>query len=142
MSTLTAHFDLPRDKRSPGWARRAVTAVLGSWGLSGPEWTGDACAVVSELVTNAVRHGGGSIVLDLEAHGRDVVVSVSDGSPALPRPREPDETGGLGLGLIGSLTVRWSVQAHHGGKRVRAQLPPCPSDGPADAVSARSPEPA
>ncbi|MBG0564702.1 ATP-binding protein [Actinoplanes aureus] len=142
MSTLTAHFDLPRDLQAPGWARRAVTALLLSWGLHEPDWSADVSAVVSELVTNAIRHGGGSIALDLEAHDRDVVVSVSDGSPALPRPREPDETGGLGLVLIESLTVRWYVQAHHGGKRVRAQLPPCPSGGDADAVSARSPEPA
>ncbi|MEU4426686.1 ATP-binding protein [Actinoplanes sp. NPDC024001] len=142
MSTLTAHFDLPRDKHAPGWARRAVTAVLHGWGLHEQDWTDDACAVVSELVTNAVRHGGGSIALDLEAHGRDVVVSVSDGSPVLPRPRTPDETGGLGLPLIASLTVSWDAQPYQGGKRVRAQLPPCPSGGTADAASARPPEPA
>ncbi|WP_328470690.1 ATP-binding protein [Actinoplanes sp. NBC_00393] len=142
MSTLTAHFDLPLDNQAPGWSRRAVTAVLRSWGLHEPDWTADACAVVSELVTNAVRHGGGSIALDLEAHGRDVVVSVSDGSPVLPRPRPPDETGGLGLVLIDSLTVRWYAQPHHDGKRVRAQLLPCPSGGHADTVSARSAEPA
>ena len=142
MSTLTAHFDLPRDKHAPGWARRAVTAVLSGWGLTDRDWTDDACAVVSELVTNAVRHGGGGIALDLEAHGRDVVISVSDGSPVLPRPRKPDETGGLGLALIGSLTVSWDAQPHRGGKQVRAQLPPCPHGGDADATSARSAEPA
>jgi anti-sigma regulatory factor (Ser/Thr protein kinase) len=70
MSSLTAHFDLPLDRYAPRWARRSVTAVLGGWGFDDPEWSDAASAVVSELVTNAVRHGGGAIMLDIEAHGR------------------------------------------------------------------------
>ena len=137
MSTLTAHLDLPLDAFAPGWARRTVAGVLGSWGLHETDWSDDASAVVSELVTNAVRHGGGTIMLDLEAHGRDVTVSVSDGSSVVPRRREPDGTGGLGLALIESLAVRWFVEPFEGGKRVRVLLRPCPVAGHAGAGSAR-----
>ncbi|GAA4605374.1 hypothetical protein GCM10023107_71810 [Actinoplanes octamycinicus] len=126
---MTAHFDLPLDSTAPRWARSAVTAVLGGWGLRDQEWLDDAAAVVSELVTNAVRHGGGAVVVDVEAYGRQVTVSVADGSSVVPRRREPDGTGGLGLRIIESLTTRWFVQSYEGGKRVRAELPLSPGPG-------------
>ncbi|MEU4690697.1 ATP-binding protein [Actinoplanes sp. NPDC023714] len=129
MSALTAHFDLPLDSSAPGWARSAVKAVLGGWGLRDQAWLDDATTVVSELVTNAVRHGGGAVVVDVEAYGRQVTLSVADGSSVVPRRREPDGTGGLGLRIIESLTTRWFVQSYEGGKRVRAELRPFPGDG-------------
>ena len=141
MSTLTAHFDLPLDHTAPRWARSAVTAVVGGWGLRDQEWLDSVMTVVSELVSNAVRHGGGEIVVDIEAHGRQVIVSVADGSSVVPRPREPDGTGGLGLTIIEALTRRWYVQSHEGGKRVRAELLPCPGDGVTTGGTART-EPA
>jgi anti-sigma regulatory factor (Ser/Thr protein kinase) len=128
LSTLTAHFDLPLNTHAPRYARHVVATVLASWGLSDDEWSDAAATVVSELVGNAVRHGGGAVVLDLEAHARQAVVSVSDGSSVVPRRREPDGTGGLGIALIEALTARWYVESHRGGKRVRAELLPCPDD--------------
>src|SRR5689334_1876873 len=112
MSTLTAHFDLPLDGTAPGWARNAVRAVLGAWGLRDTDWLDGVMTVVSELVSNAVRHGGGEIVVDVEAYGRVAIVSVADGSSVVPRPRDPDQTGGLGLAIIDALTTRWDVQSH------------------------------
>ncbi|KOT65818.1 MULTISPECIES: ATP-binding protein [Streptomyces] len=52
--------------------------------------------VVSELVTNALRHGGGTCTLKLTAHPDSVEVAVHDHSPQIPRMRAPDLNGGAG----------------------------------------------
>jgi hypothetical protein len=49
--------------------------------------------VVPELLTNALRHGGGTCTLDLSAHPYDIEVAVHDGSPQPPRMRTPDLNG-------------------------------------------------
>src|SRR5687767_3736300 len=89
MSELTAHLDVPLDRGAPAAARRAVTAVLAGWGFRDDDWLDSTAVVVSELVTNAVRHGGGCVALHLEARAGRVVVSVADESPVLPRRRAP-----------------------------------------------------
>ncbi|BCJ46374.1 hypothetical protein GCM10010168_60130 [Actinoplanes ianthinogenes] len=124
MSTLTANLDLPLHHGAPGAARRAVVAVLTGWGFHDQDWLETAAVVVSELVTNAVRHGGGCLALAVEAHEGRVVVSVADGSAVVPRRRDPDDEGGRGLALIEALADRWTVRNHEGGKQVRVLLPP------------------
>ncbi len=52
--------------------------------------------VVSELVTNALRHGGGACTLYLSAHLDGIEVAVHDRSPRTPRMRTPDLNGGTG----------------------------------------------
>ncbi|MGW7439412.1 ATP-binding protein [Streptomyces sp. NPDC054849] len=52
--------------------------------------------VVSELVTNALRHGGGTCTLNLTAHRDDIEVAVHDHSREAPRMRTPDLNGGTG----------------------------------------------
>ncbi|WP_434590973.1 ATP-binding protein [Streptomyces sp. A5-4] len=52
--------------------------------------------VVSELVTNALRHGGGRYRLEMSASPHVVIVAVSDPSPTHPRERTPDLDGGGG----------------------------------------------
>jgi anti-sigma regulatory factor (Ser/Thr protein kinase) len=126
MSEFTAHLDVPLDRGAPAAARRAVTAVLAGWGFRDDDWLDGTAVVVSELVTNAVRHGGGCVALHLEAHGGRVVVSVADESPVAPRRRAPDEVGGRGLALIEAMAAGWTVENHQGGKRVRVELFPCP----------------
>ena len=126
MSALTAHLDVPLDRDAPATARRAVATVLSGWGFRDTEWLDGASVVVSELVTNAVRHGGGCVSLQLEAYGEHVIVSVADGSSVVPRRRDPDSSGGRGILLIEALSAGWSVENHEGGKRVRVELPPCP----------------
>ncbi|WP_092545857.1 ATP-binding protein [Actinoplanes derwentensis] len=129
MSELTAHLDVPLDRGAPGSARRAATAVLTGWGFRDEDWLDAAAVVVSELVTNAVRHGGGCLELQLEAHDATVVVSVADGSAVVPRRRDPDGIGGRGIALIEALSAGWSVQNYQGGKRVRVELLACPGAG-------------
>lgn len=137
MSALTAHLDVPLDRGAPGAARRAVAAVLNGWGFRDPDWLDGVSVVVSELVTNAVRHGGGCVALHVEAHDEKVVVSVADGSSVVPRRRDPDGIGGRGIALIEALAVGWTVQNHEGGKRVLVELYPCPGARVGDSASAR-----
>jgi anti-sigma regulatory factor (Ser/Thr protein kinase) len=122
MSELTAHLDVPLGLSAPAAARRAVTAVLEGWGFRETCWLDAAAVVVSELVTNAVRHGGGCVSLQLEAHGDRVIVSVADGSSVVPRRRDPDGIGGRGIALIEALSAGWHVETYQGGKRVRVEL--------------------
>ncbi|BBH69951.1 hypothetical protein ACTI_66360 [Actinoplanes sp. OR16] len=126
MSTLTAHFDVPIGPDSPRTTRKAVLGILTVWGYTDESWADDVAVVVSELVTNAVQHGAGAVLLEIEAYGPQVVVSVADGSAVVPRRREPDGRGGRGLMLVEALTTRWHVEEHQGGKRVRAELRPYP----------------
>jgi anti-sigma regulatory factor (Ser/Thr protein kinase) len=129
VTTLTAHFDVPPGKRAPSSARAVVDTVLLSWGLDDANWRDETALIVSELVTNAVCHGGGEITLEIVADGPGVCVVVTDGSAAPPRRREPDDTGGRGLIVIEALAARWQVHSHGSGKRVRVDLHPHPESG-------------
>ncbi|MGA5305916.1 ATP-binding protein [Nucisporomicrobium flavum] len=126
MTALTAHFDVPIGPDSPGTSRQAVVDILRVWGYIDDLWVADAAVVVSELVTNAVQHGAGSVTLGIEAYGLHVIISVADGSSVIPRRREPDGRGGRGLLLVEAFTQHWTVEDHQGGKRVRAELQPYP----------------
>jgi hypothetical protein len=46
--------------------------------------------VVSELVTDALRDGGGTRTMDLTAHPDSIEVAVHEPSPQVPRMRTPD----------------------------------------------------
>jgi anti-sigma regulatory factor (Ser/Thr protein kinase) len=138
MSELTAQLDLPLGVDAPAAARRAVTAVLGGWGFRDPMWLEAAAIVVSELVTNAVRHGGGEVAFAVEAHGERVMLCVADGSSVVPRRREPGGDGGRGLAVIEALAAGWDVRDHQGGKQVRVQLQPYPGPLPTRSGTGRA----
>ncbi len=55
--------------------------------------------LVSELVTNAVLHAGTDLLLGIADADRYVRVSVTDGSPALPRQRRINHASSTGRGL-------------------------------------------
>lgn len=82
--------------------------------------------VVSELVTNALRHGGGTCALDLTAHPDSIEVAVHDRSPQAPRMRTPDlngGTGGFGWPMVNHLAHATAVTRQAaGGKTVSALL--------------------
>jgi anti-sigma regulatory factor (Ser/Thr protein kinase) len=75
------------------------------------EMLDDALLLISELVTNAVLHGGPPIVLAIDCDGEGLHVRVRDGSPAEPRRRsaDADAEGGRGLTLVELLTTTWGV---------------------------------
>ncbi|MEE1735200.1 ATP-binding protein [Streptomyces sp. BE147] len=83
--------------------------------------------VVSELVTNALHHGGGTCILNLTAHPDSIEVAVQDTSPLAPRMRTPDRTGGtggFGWPMVNHLARTTAVTRQAaGGKTVSAFLP-------------------
>lgn len=88
----------------------------------------DALLLISELVTNAVLHGGPPILLGIECDGDVLRVRVRDGSPVVPSPRQagPDAEGGRGMTLVELLTNTWGVtpvaDEHGAGKQVWFEL--------------------
>ncbi|MBV9022410.1 MAG: ATP-binding protein [Streptomycetaceae bacterium] len=91
-----------------------------------PETAETLALVVSELATNALRHGGGHYTLKLSATADAVNVAVSDLNPAPPRERTPDPnggTGGFGWHMICRLTDNVTITPGPGrGKTIHARL--------------------
>jgi anti-sigma regulatory factor (Ser/Thr protein kinase) len=85
----------------------------------------NAVTVATELVENAVRHGGSAPMLLLELRDRRLTVAVRDESPDPPREPKPDtsRTGGWGLTIVSALSRTWGCYPWpRGGKVVWAVL--------------------
>ncbi|MEV5355646.1 ATP-binding protein [Streptomyces sp. NPDC093516] len=121
-------YHLPDEAQSARRARRLTTQFLArpahrAEGLDADQ-IGDAALIVSELVTNATRHGG-SCRLCLHVSDTQVTVEVYDGSPGHPdvRPLTPWSESGRGLAMVRSLAQRFDIaRVAGGGNRVRAVL--------------------
>ncbi len=116
---------LPATARAPWLARLATRTVLSSWQL--PLLADTAVLLVSELVTNAVRHArheDGTLVLRLEMSGDLLRIEVHDTDsrcPQLGDPGDLDESG-FGLVLVASLAAKWGATETSAGKAVWAEL--------------------
>jgi anti-sigma regulatory factor (Ser/Thr protein kinase) len=81
--------------------------------------------VVSELVTNAVRHTTAPIHLTVQTSVDGVRLEVSDLAPRLPGPPvlDPQAEGGRGLAIVAGLADAWGIDPIAGdGKIVWAEL--------------------
>lgn len=105
--------------RAPATARRAAVAWLRPLPL-GPEAVDAIVLIVSELVTNAVRHTRGPCVLTLTASGPGLDIACRDDSEDLPEPWHiaGDERGGFGLHLVREVGGDFRVVPGLGGKTV------------------------
>lgn len=115
-------IDLENSVRSPARARAATAHMVAALHL---EPIGDELAlVVSELVTNAVRHAEPPVRLELQADDDRVTVAVADGSPGRPVAREAaqDAEGGRGLPMINLIAAETGVRPSPPGKTVWAAL--------------------
>lgn len=105
-------------------ARRIVMSTLKDWGFHDAGWLAEAELVITELVSNAVRHGGGCRWVELHVDRCRVILQVGDGSTAWPRleTAQVQATHGRGLALINAMTEGWNAADHDGGKRVWTTL--------------------
>ncbi len=83
----------------------------------------DALLVTSELVTNAIRHGGGLTAFDLWITGDGLILNVADASTCPPvttdpRSREKGQVGGFGWPLVCRLARHVAVTALPDGKQI------------------------
>jgi anti-sigma regulatory factor (Ser/Thr protein kinase) len=124
-----AEAAIPLGLQAPGVARHVVAEWLTE--QVAPSVLETALLLVSELVTNSVRHSGvpegedvvvrvdvwrGGCRLEVEDPGRDGVIA--------PQPQDLLKGGGMGLNLVQMLSERWGVvRAAEGPTRVWAQLP-------------------
>jgi serine phosphatase RsbU (regulator of sigma subunit)/anti-sigma regulatory factor (Ser/Thr protein kinase) len=122
---LVATWNIPAEPAMVAHARKLATEQLRAWGLARHEHTTEL--MVSELVTNAIRHGAPPIQLRLiRDHG--LLCEVADGSstaPHLQRSRALDENG-RGLVLVCGLAQSWGTRQTTTGKTIWCQqlLPP------------------
>lgn len=107
---------------SAAQARAAIAACCDRLGLQ--EVRDDVALVVSEMVTNAVRHAAPPVALEIEAGESDVVIAVCDGSPEPPVARIADveAEGGRGMLLVDLLSDDHGVRSQPPGKTVWASL--------------------
>ena len=119
---------------TPAEARQAVRRALAeqspdsSW--MAEESVADVLLVASELVSNAMMHGGGVTAFEVTPDDREVRVSVSDRSDRRPVPAgRYDHTGRLRVGGHGWMIVCTLARdvavapLHGGGKRITAVVP-------------------
>ena len=99
-------------------ARKFVDQTLGSWGIV--ELAFDTQLVVSELVTNAMRHGGGAAQLRLLTHGAELACAVTDHSRTVPITATPDVFSefGRGLRLVDALCTAWGWLSPGGSRKI------------------------
>jgi anti-sigma regulatory factor (Ser/Thr protein kinase) len=121
---LSAGCRLGRDPIEVGRAREVARTALSGWGIA--EHTGLAELILSELVTNAVRHGEGSIEVRVSYACGDLWTEVHDQGAGRPvrQHATTDVEQGRGLELLDSL-----IGLHGGARGVVND-----SDGPGKTV--------
>ncbi|WP_158714224.1 ATP-binding protein [Kitasatospora aureofaciens] len=119
---------LPGEDRSAGVARGFARDAIRCWRLGESVDLGDVLLVVSELVTNAVRHrpahaSAFQIGLRIGHVPGVLAFSIEDPHPGKPVPGRPSlsRTSGRGLHLVAAHCDEWHVlPTGDGGKQVCA----------------------
>ena len=106
-------------------ARHWIAAV--TRGLVDADQAQSLRLIVSEIVTNALRHGTDGERIDLAVTPKPefLCVQVTDDGPGIaPRPRalETEDVGGFGLFFVEQLTRRWGVTRENRRTRVWFEL--------------------
>ncbi|MGW6903633.1 SpoIIE family protein phosphatase [Streptomyces sp. NPDC054940] len=125
-----ASWDVPDDPAAVARVRAAATRTLDDWGLTEEAFTTEL--ILSELVTNSLRHATGPIRVRL-IRDRALICEVSDGSSTAPHLRTAATTdeGGRGLFLVAQFAERWGTRYSANGKVIWTEQPLTdPASGP------------
>jgi hypothetical protein len=120
-----AEWTFPAEPGAVRAARESVRTRLRGWEL---DCVADVAALlVSELVTNSLRHATGPIGVRLVRPAGPLsalLVEVSDPLPDPPRERaaRPEDESGRGLQLVASSSSAWGTRPGAGGKTVWFEL--------------------
>jgi serine phosphatase RsbU (regulator of sigma subunit)/anti-sigma regulatory factor (Ser/Thr protein kinase) len=103
-------------------SRSLVRARLAELGLD--RLADDAQLVTSEIVTNAVLHGGGCQGVDVVEIDGGVRIEVEDRRPVAPvlGLASTDSMTGRGMRLVATVAARWGVEARGDGKVIWAEI--------------------
>ncbi|MBE4739097.1 SpoIIE family protein phosphatase [Streptomyces caniscabiei] len=120
-----ATWELPADPARVSEVRAAALRQLADWGLDEAAFAAEL--VLSELITNAIRHGAGPIRVRL-LRDRSLICEVADTSSTAPHLRRAATTdeGGRGLFLVAQLSQSWGTRYTTEGKVIWAE---CGLDG-------------
>lgn len=125
---------MPRHSFAVSTGRNAPSAVRDALreraGHLGEPLRDDLLLLLSEVVTNAVRHSGAGdgdpIAIELEENSDHVRVEVTDPGNGFARPDRPvpdlTKTGGLGLVLVDRLSRAWGTHMTPKGSLVWFEL--------------------
>jgi anti-sigma regulatory factor (Ser/Thr protein kinase) len=121
-TTWDASWPLPRALTSVRRARHLVTGQLSDWALG--DLTETAELLVSEVVTNALRHAIGPLRLNLRVRSARLRCEVEDTNPAGPVRRvvDADSEGGRGTKLLDLLAAAWGSTRTATGKTTWFEL--------------------
>ena len=119
--TVTIHLE--HAVGAPRQARRFVVSTLAEWGLT--HLADDVALLVSELVTNVIRHTDAGATMRLTRAPQHLRCSVIDAGGHLPQPRHPSPTdqSGRGLLLVETIASSWGSQATAGRTEVWFEVP-------------------
>ena len=104
---------------APRAAREFVARACAVW--CGEQYSELGQLVISELVSNAVRHTGTPIEVEVQLESDRLWLCVHDEGEGVPAvvPAEQRTIGGLGLDLVSQVAQSWGVTPNpHGGKDV------------------------
>ncbi|MER6372847.1 SpoIIE family protein phosphatase [Streptomyces mirabilis] len=136
----TASWDVPSDPSAVADVRAAAARLLDDWDMKEEAFTLEL--ILSELVTNAIRHATGPIGVRL-IRDRSLICEVSDGSsvsPHLRRAATMDE-GGRGLFLVAQFADRWGTRYTSGGKVIWTEQQLSATDQPTEQAPPNAPPP-